>query len=209
MVSSNMGLIDAFHELHYRKVIENFPKFLGVTVEKTPFDLWVYQELIFESKPSFIVETGTRHGGSALFFSSICDMVSHGSVVTIDTEDMNDVTHSRLTKLIGNSVSDEMVAEVRKVVGCQSTLVTLDSNHTKDHVLKEMALYSPFVHVGGYMVVEDTNIHGHPILPDWGEGPMEAVEEFLDNRDDFVIDRDREKFLVSFAPCGFLTRVHD
>lgn len=209
MKADSTELIDAFHELHYKTVIENFPKFLGVIVEKSPFDLWVYQELIFGLKPAFIIETGTRHGGSALFFSSICDMIGHGSVVTIDMDDISDVTHPRLTKLIGNSVSEEIVAEVRRIVGGQPSLVTLDSDHTRDHVLKEMALYSPFVHVDGYMVVEDTNIHGHPVLPDWGDGPMEAVKEFLGSRDEFAIDRDLERFLVSFAPCGFLRRIHD
>jgi cephalosporin hydroxylase len=86
-------------------------------------------------------------------------------------------------------------------------MVSLDSDHHKDHVLKELKLYGPLVTPGNYLVVEDTDINGHPVMPRWGPGPMEAVEEFMKNNSDFIQDRSREKFGVTLFPGGWLKRV--
>ncbi|MCD6100380.1 MAG: class I SAM-dependent methyltransferase [Candidatus Marinimicrobia bacterium] len=181
---------------------------MGVPTAKCPLDMWVYQEIIYETKPEVIIETGTFYGGSALFFASIFDLMKRGQVITIDIANNCKAYHPRITKIIGNSISDEVINQVKEIVGNKTAMVVLDSDHSKDHVLKEMELYSEFVSVGNYLVVEDTNINGHPVLLGWGEGPMEAVEEFLRRRDDFVIDRSREKFLLTFYPKGFLKRVN-
>ena len=85
-------------------------------------------------------------------------------------------------------------------------MVVLDSNHSRDHVLRELEVYGPLVTPGCYLVVEDTNVNGHPVLPDHGPGPMEAVEEFLATTDDFEVDRGRENRLLSFNPSGYLRR---
>ena len=82
----------------------------------------------------------------------------------------------------------------------------LDSDHSRDHVLDELRLYSRFVTPGGYLVVEDTNVNGHPVFPEHGPGPMEAVEEFLAESDEFEIDLAREKFFLTFNPRGFLRK---
>ena len=81
-------------------------------------------------------------------------------------------------------------------------LVILDSDHSKEHVSKELLLYKSIVTTGSYMIVEDTSINGHPLLPDWGPGPMEAVDEFLKNNN-FIIDESKHKFFISFNPKGF------
>ena len=86
-------------------------------------------------------------------------------------------------------------------------MVDLDSNHSKQHVLEEMRAYAPMITIGNYLIVEDTNINGHPVLPEFGPGPMEAVEEFLKENHDFVPDPSREKFLVTFNPGGYLRKV--
>jgi cephalosporin hydroxylase len=85
--------------------------------------------------------------------------------------------------------------------------VILDSDHSKDHVKREMDLLSDYVSVGSYLIVEDTNINGHPAYRKFGPGPYEAVVEFLSKNDDFVMDRSREKFLMTFNPKGYLKRV--
>ena len=85
-------------------------------------------------------------------------------------------------------------------------MVILDSDHTKEHVLRELELYSHFVTNGQYLIVEDSNIHGHPVRRELPPGPWEAIEEWLPTQDDFTQDREREKLLLTFNPGGYLKR---
>ena len=85
-------------------------------------------------------------------------------------------------------------------------MAVLDSDHSKDNVSRELKAYSPLVTPGNYLIVEDTNINGHPVYPAFGPGPTEAVDEFLRENSDFEIDRAMEKFLVTFNPSGFLKK---
>jgi cephalosporin hydroxylase len=103
-------------------------------------------------------------------------------------------------------VAPEVVGAIRKRVEGKKVLVIFDSNHHKDHVLKELLAYSPFVQVGGYIVVQDTNLNGHPLMT-LEPGPMEAVEEFLAADKHFKPDQGRERLLFTFCPRGFLKRV--
>lgn len=196
-----------FHQLYYYSAPNTWQNtyWLGTPIKKCPLDIWIYQEIIYETKPEIIIETGTAGGGSALFFASICDLMGRGRVVTIDVVESS-LSHPRITKIVGDSVSNKVVSEVRGIVGKQTAMVSLDSNHSKSHVLREMELYSEFVPPGNYLVIEDTNINGHPVLHSYGDGPFEAVEEFLQARKDFEVDRTREKFLLTFFPAGFLKR---
>ncbi|HEX6208208.1 MAG TPA: CmcI family methyltransferase [Actinomycetota bacterium] len=181
---------------------------LGVPTWKCPLDLWVYQEILHETRPDTIVETGTWRGGSALFLASICDLLGRGRVVTIDTEDPGGrPAHDRITYVTGSSTDPGIVREVEGIVGRSRAMVILDSDHSRDHVLGELRAYGPIVSPSHYLVVEDTNINGHPVLPDWGPGPMEAVEEFLRESEDFVVDENREKLLLTFNPRGYLRKV--
>lgn len=86
-------------------------------------------------------------------------------------------------------------------------MVILDSDHSFEHVSRELDLYAEFVSPGGYLIVEDTVVNGHPILPEFGPGPFEAVAAFLRRDDRFQRDATREKFMLTFNPCGFLRRV--
>ena len=85
-------------------------------------------------------------------------------------------------------------------------MVVLDSDHSREHVLRELELYAPLVTPGCYLVVEDTNVNGHPVSPGFGPGPMEAVGDYLRTTDDFEVDRGREKFMLTFNPSGYLRR---
>ena len=180
----------------------------GAQALKNPLDLWVYQEIMAETRPELIVETGTYRGGSALFLASMCNLLGHGEVVSIDVEPLGDdyPQHPRLTYLGGRSSTDPgVVDEVRERADGCNTLVILDSDHSQPHVEAELAAYAPLVPVGCYVIVEDSNIGR--IRKDLLPGPLEAIETFLAATDEFEIDREREKFLVTFNPSGYLRRV--
>lgn len=199
---------DSFHQLYYNHNVQG-GQWLGVTAWKCPLDLWVYQEIIAELEPDLIIETGSAYGGSALYMASVCDLVGHGRVVSIDIAPAGELPlHERITWIRGDSVAAGTLREVEKErAGAQRVMVILDSNHRRGHVLRELRAYAPMVTVGQYLIVEDTNIGGHPVLPDFGPGPWEAVGKFLQEQDDFRIDVSREKFLLSFNPGGYLKRV--
>jgi cephalosporin hydroxylase len=207
------SITDRFHKLYYEAA--NFGKswentlWLGVANHKCPLDLWVYQEIIYELKPEVIIETGTYHGGSALFLASICDLVDEGEVLSIDIEEKGDrPAHKRVRYLLGSSTSCEVIDKVKRLIeGKAKVMVILDSDHSKDHVLSELKIYSQFVTKGSYLIVEDTNLNGHPVEPEFGPGPMEAVEEFLKENTVFTIDKGREKFYLTFNPNGYLRKI--
>jgi cephalosporin hydroxylase len=206
-------IVDRFHRFYYDlqafgKTWANTP-WLGVQTSKLPFDLFIYQELIFQVRPDLIIECGTALGGSALFFASICDLVDHGQVVSIDIEHREGrPEHPRIKYLLGSTVSEDIVAKVKAMAHDKDqVLVSLDSDHSKGHVLKELEIYSQFVSLNSYMVVEDTNVNGHPVAPEFGPGPMEALQEFLKVNHDFIVDKTREKFYLTFNPQGYLRKI--
>ena len=182
-------------------------KWLGVDTLKAPTDLWVYQEIIYSSRPDFIIECGTHKGGSALYMASICDHINHGRIITIDINP-SETTHPRITKIVDEdgSTSPRVFQQVKEIVKDSKCLVLLDSTHRKRHVLDELNLYSRFVPVNGYLIVEDTCLGGNPVVPSWTDGPMDAVNEFIKNGD-FVIDTSMQKFMLTLHPNGFLKRI--
>jgi cephalosporin hydroxylase len=206
--------VEAFHRLFHSSWLDTWAntRWLGVPCEKPPTDLWVYQEIVFELRPDFIIESGTRYGGSAIFLATLCDAVDHGHVVTIDVQSLASAPscrpiHPRVTYLLGSSTSSETLAEVRSTVaGAATVLVILDSDHAMTHVLDELRLYGELVTPGSYLIVEDTQFNGHPIAPEFGPGPWEAVEVFLKNTTEFAPDYSREKFLLTFNPRGYLRK---
>ena len=215
-------VVDKFHKL-WQKNDNTWRdnKWLGVRTLQNPMDIWITQEIIVETKPDFIVETGTFHGGSALVWATILQQVNpNGRVITVDIEDhTQEVKNLPLWKekvefFLGSSVAPEVVGAVRKRVEGKKVMIIFDSDHRKGHVLKELFAYSPFVQVGGYIIVQDTNLNGHPVEwhsgVEWypGPGPMEAVQEFLALDKHFEPDQDRERLLFTFCPRGFLKRVN-
>jgi cephalosporin hydroxylase len=196
------------HDVFYASDWKPRTYWLGTLTLKNPLDLWVYQEIIFETRPDLIVETGTYRGGSAAYLASICDLLGAGEVISIDIEPRRDdyPEHPRITYLAGRSSTDPAVVEgVRARAEGRRMLVILDSDHSQKHVEAELAAYAPFVPVGCYLIVEDSNIG--QIREDLMPGPLEAIETFLAQTDEFEIDREREKFLITFNPSGYLRRV--
>jgi cephalosporin hydroxylase len=196
------------HDVLYESDAWTQARWLGAQALKNPLDLWVYQEIVFETRPELIVETGTYRGGSALYLASLCDLMESGEVVSIDVEPARPdyPSHQRITYLAGRSSTDPgVVADVHQRAADKRMLVILDSDHSQSHVEAELEAYAPIVPVGCYLVVEDSNIGR--IRKDLMPGPLEAVERFLSSTDEFEIDREREKFLITFNPSGYLRRV--
>jgi cephalosporin hydroxylase len=188
---------------------------MGIDTQKSVSDMWNYQEIIFELKPSLIIEFGTYKGGATLFFSNILQFINPKSKVL--TVDINDNIMSPLVKnnphieiLIMSSTSPRVKERIRALQGEYPGRVfaILDSDHTKSHVIAEIELLSSILKPGDYLIVEDSNINGNPVLPGWGEGPMEAIMEYFEKYPDhYYHDIDREiKFGFTFAPNGYLIR---
>lgn len=185
----------------------------GWPIVKHPNDLMMYQEIIWQTQPELIVETGTYGGGSALFLAHMLDCVGpkDGRVISIDIESPSDLPdHDRITFMQGRSSTDLRVLEViREKARGKKTMVILDSDHRKAHVLKELKLYSPLVTKGMYLIVEDT----HPLsvysdgTADQNDGyPAGAIKEWNPARHGFEADARRERLLFSQNPGGYLRK---
>jgi cephalosporin hydroxylase len=204
--------IDLFHDLYYNGLpgegyIFQRTLWMNVPCQKCPLDLWIYQELIAELRPDLIVETGTAEGGSALFMAHMLDLVGKGEIVTIDIRDLPRPAHPRIKYVLGSSSDPGLIQSLLGSRPPETRLVILDSDHRKNHVLKELTLLAPCVSIGSYVIVEDTKINGHPVFSTFGAGPFEAVQELLPSHPEFMVDDSKEKFLLTFSPGGYLKRV--
>lgn len=210
--SQEAAIIDQFHQLYFDGRAYNMTwrntSWMGHAVLKCPLDLWQYQEIVHDIRPDLIVETGTAYGGSALFLAHALDLVGNGQVITVDIEPRTGRPgHDRITYIAGSSTDRQVVQPVIDAAAAAKTvMVILDSDHRRDHVLEEMRSLGDLVTPGSFLIVEDTNLNGHPVEPQYGPGPMEAVNAFLLERDDFEVDPRWEKFFLSFNPRGFLRR---
>jgi cephalosporin hydroxylase len=181
----------------------NIPLYKGVGMYKNPLDLWIYQEIIWETKPDTIVELGTMFGGSAMY---LADLMPNGKVVTVDNGKlihfMPRFKQENIIPILGD-VFDKEVFEQVKFYATGRTMIILDTDHDYEHVLKEMELYAPLVTKGCYMIVEDTDT----IPSDGGRGPLEAIKDYFKDHSDFKVDLDRHRFLITFHPQGFLRKM--
>jgi cephalosporin hydroxylase len=213
LTPEEIEVVNRFHDLYYRYWWQRGGdtvnlSWFGYQVRKCPLDLWIYQELMVRTRPDLIIETGTLFGGSAFYLATIMDLIGHGRVISIDREARPDrPVHPRVSYWLGSSVDPLIVAAVHKAAGGGRTMVVLDSDHSAAHVFEEIMCYSPLVRVGDYLIVEDTNVNGHPTYPEFGPGPMEAVAKFLGQNDEFAIDERCERFLMTLNPKGYLRRV--
>jgi cephalosporin hydroxylase len=213
LTPAETDIINRFHDLYYRQWWQRGGdtidvSWLGHVVRKCPLDLWIYQELLVRNRPDLVIETGTLYGGSALFMATIMDVMDHGRVVTIDKEPKPDrPLHPRISYWTGSSIDEAIVCEAREAAGGGRVMAVLDSEHSAAHVFQEIVCYSPLLQVGDYLIVEDTNVNGHPTHPNFGPGPMEAVEKFLSQTDEFVVDARCERFLITMNPRGYLKRI--
>lgn len=191
-----------YHHIHVKG---HEPNWRGIRVVKQPTDMIQYQEVIFENKPKFIVEAGTKFGGSALFFQDMLDIVGQGGrVITIDIKDFVKVKDPRITYILGSSTDREIVAKVREMVGNETCMVVLDSNHHRRHVKWELHHYAPMVTTGQYLVIEDCYSRGTKPF-----GPLEARDWFLRDTKEgrkFQQTNLERRFLVGVCAGGWLRR---
>ena len=220
---SEKNIIQLFHYIYYTKSEQTqidgkwegaktwgCTRWRGNGVLKCPLDLWIYQEIIYETQPDFIIEAGTFYGGSALFFADLLEILGKGEVITLDiTNPPNLPQHHRIKYILGSSIDPQIISDIKSIVKGKKVLVVLDSDHSKDHVLKELEIYSDIVTTGSYMIVEDSNVNGHPVALEHGPGPMEAINEFIIKDNRFQIDLSREKFMLTFNPSGYLIKIKD
>jgi len=207
--------IDRFHELYYAGTsatpLFKTTSWFGVLAHKCPLDLWIYQEIIVRTRPDIIIETGVLAGGSTLYLANLCDLIGHGEVVAVDItfERLSPEvrTHPRITLFEGSSTDPLITEQIARICKGRRTMVILDSDHSKKHVLNELEIYSSLVTPGCYLVIEDTNINGHPVFKDFGPGPMEAAAEFLEKNSHWKIDSNCERLLLTFNPNGYLVKL--
>ncbi len=199
---------------------------LGRPIIQFPQDMIALQEIIWQVKPHLIIETGIAHGGSLVFHASILELIGgDGQVLGVDIdirkhnreEIEKHPMFKRIRMIQGSSVDEKIAKEIYKLAKeKQKIMVILDSNHTHEHVLKELELYSSLVTKNSYLVVLDTVIEDMPgdYFPDrpWGKGnnPKTAVWEFLKKNNRFLIDKSIEdKLLITVAPDGYLKCIKD
>lgn len=223
--ASNDELKAAAHQFN---VVSNRDKYsynfswMGRPIIQYPQDMIAMQELIWEIKPDLLIETGIAHGGSLIYYASIMELLGKGEVlgVDIDIREHNRKAieahpmYKRISMIQGSAIDPAIVAQVaERAKGKQTIMVSLDSNHTHEHVLEELRMYSPFVTTGSYCVVFDTIVEDMPAKMydrpwDVGDNPKTAVWEFLKGNDNFEIDRSIDnKLLISVAPEGYLKKV--
>src|SRR5262249_345131 len=180
-------------------------------IQKNPFDLFQYQEVLFAEKPDLLIETGGYRGGGTLFFAQMLDLIGHGQIVSVDVSprwDFRVRDHARVTTVTGRSVDRGVFARIRRLARDARVMVVLDSDHTQAYVERELSLYSRLVQPGGLIVVEDTDVNGHPVFPSHGPGPFEAVQEFLNQNPEFARDEARAaRLFFTSAPGGWLRRI--
>ena len=198
-----------FHESNVWKTMS----WHGIRTLKLPSDVWNYQEIMFDRGIEHVIETGTRHGGSALFFAeTLAAKGADGLVVSIDIDSLARQirSHERIRFLIGDSAAPEMVEQALALLSPRRgpLFLILDSDHSRDHVLRELRAWVPKLRAGDYLVVEDTIVNGHPVRPVHGPGPWEAIEDYLAQAPGLLIhDAAREaKFGATFAVRGYYVR---
>lgn len=231
-MASKMAKDESFQEknweFHRQACSHNYEymwSWMGVPIIQSPTDIVVTQEIIWETKPQLIIETGVARGGSAIFYASLFENIGEGRVLGIDIDirphNLDSIQQHKMSKHIdliqGSSIDRSIVEQVKTYADrYDRVMVILDSNHTHDHVLAELELYAPMVTKGQFLIVADTSIEYFTPLEDrprpWGIGdnPKTAMDTYLATtnrfeKDDFY----NNKLILTCSPQGYLRCVRD
>lgn len=176
---------------------------LGRPIIQIPEDILRAQEVIYCVQPDVIVETGIAHGGSLVFYASLCKAMGKGRVIGVDVEIR---PHNRaaiqahelfpyITLVEGSSVDPVIVQQVKSLVRSDETVIVfLDSSHTKQHVLAELEAYHGLVTPGSYIVATDGSMQDLADVPrgrpEWAwDNPAAAAAEFPQKHPEFVLEQ--------------------
>lgn len=196
------------------------PSWLGVPIIQVPCDIVLMQELLWRLRPDWIVECGVAHGGSAILYASICELAGKGRVLGIDREirqynrvalEAHPLAH-RIELIEASSVEPSTVERVtRRIEGAGRVVVVLDSNHSAEHVYREMTGYSRLVTPGSYLVVMDGAQADVADVPrgkaEWADNhPLQAVSRFLAEHPEFEDDPHYTRLHITSCPHGFLRK---
>ena len=204
------SLANSYIEAYWQNQGWKRTSWLGRRVARPPADLITYHDLIHEIRPNWVINSRTGDGGRAMFLASMCDLVGHGQVLSLDiVERENLPEHPRITYLTGTLEGDEMKARIREHTGTEDAhvLALLGASSSKRRMQAEFDLVADLIQVGSYAVFENTIYGGHPVWPSFGPGPHEATIDILAAYPNFVADTARERFGPTFNPGGFLKRV--
>lgn len=197
------------------------PTWLGIPIIQLPHDIVIMQELIWRLRPDLIIETGVAHGGSLIFVASICEMIGHGQVIGVDVEirkyNRAAITShplsGRIRLIEGSSIDPVIVAQLKNSCqGAARVLVILDSNHTTDHVSKELAIYHHFVTPGSYLVAMDGSqayVWDVPPVKEHfrHDNPLVAIDRFVAEHPEFRVEPHFTRMGVTSSDRGFLRRL--
>jgi len=204
---------------HHRIMYE--PIWMGIPIIQFPGDVMMMQELIWKIRPDLIIETGVAHGGTAVFYASMLELLGRGKVIGIDVEirQYNRIAiqghpmSKRIELIEGSSIDKSVIDTVReKYANAEKVLVTLDSNHSYEHVLEELNLYSEFITPGSYIVAMDgaqAFVWDLPNgKPEWKlDNPLRAIEDFIKENPEFEIDDHYNRLKITSNPNAFLRRL--
>jgi cephalosporin hydroxylase len=184
-------------------------KWGGRQAQKTPFDAWIFQEIICDTQPDIIIEIGNYAGGSTLYLANVLDSLAHGRILAIDIDHsrIQNLHHKRIKWITGNAISNEIIQKVNDEIGINDKVMVIeDSSHTYANTLSILEIYSRIVSVGCYFIIED-GICKEDFIGGPKPGPYEAIHVFLKEHEEFEIDKNREKFLLTYNPDGYLKKL--
>ena len=201
-------------------------KWFGEPILNLPQDMFAIQEIIFETRPKYFIEIGTAWGGGLLFYSTLMQVLGGEKVIGVDIfipDDLKEriAQHGEISDRIqwidGSSIEENTIAKINKIIGdCKDVMVLLDSYHTHDHVYKELNIYSKLVGKGHYLICGDTVVEHQPVSNqrprEWGKGnnPQTALNQFMNNNDKFVINKEiSDKLLFTCNPGGYLKAIKE